>query len=165
MIRQEALSLLREVGCPANVIHHCVAVSEKAVLMARKVQHDQDVDIELVETGGLLHDIGRAKSHRIDHGIVGAALLKEKGINSDLQKICERHICAGIPKEVAEQIGLPPQDFIPVTMEEKIVCLADNLTGHTLEELRKGWKSLFGKNGDIIVTLLDNLHKELEPYL
>jgi hypothetical protein len=50
-------------------------------------------------------------------------------------------------------------------MEEKIVCHADNLTNHTLDELREGWRTFFGSYGDIIVALLDSLHKELEPYL
>jgi uncharacterized protein len=165
MIREEALALLEDAGCPANVIDHCVAVSKKAVVTARRVQNDTVVDLIVVEMGGLLHDIGRARTHGISHGIVGGHLLQERGINSVLQKICERHVCAGIPKEVAVPLGLPPRDFIPVSMEEKIVCHADNLTNHTLDELREGWRTFFGSYGDIIVALLDSLHKELEPYL
>ncbi len=165
MKSEEALILLREVRCPENVIEHCVAVSERSVSIARKIQRNHDIDLKLIEIGGLLHDIGRARTHGVDHGIVGARLLREKGINSELQRICERHVCAGIPRAVAEAVGLPSRDFVPETIEEKIVCHADNLTNHTLEELREGWKTLFGgKNGEIIVTLLDNLHKELEIY-
>lgn len=166
MNREEALHLLREVGCPLNVIEHCVAVSKKAVAIAQRVQHDHAVTICMVELGGLLHDIGRSVTHDIDHGVVGAQLLKERGINDHLQRICERHVCAGIPKSVAVDVGLPPRDFIPVTMEEKIVCHADNMTNHTAEELREGWKNFFGnKNGEIIVALLDDLHNELKKYL
>ncbi len=166
MKREEALTLLREVGCPQNVIAHCEVVSENAVAMARKAQRDFKVDLNLVEIGGLLHDIGRACTHAIDHGVVGAQLLKERSINSSLQKICERHICAGIPKKVAEALGLPPRDFMPETMEEKIVCHADNLEGQTLQQLREEWRALFGdENGKIIVALLDSLHRELEKYL
>jgi uncharacterized protein len=166
MNKAEALELLVAVKCPQNVIDHCVAVSKKAVSIAEKVQEDHDVDIHLVEIGGLLHDIGRACTHGVDHGIVGARLLEERGINSKLQRICERHLCAGIPKQVAESIGLPPRDYVPQTREEKIICHADNLTNHTLEELRAGWKNFFGTdNGRIIVDLLDNLHRELEQYL
>ncbi len=166
MNREEALHLLTAVGCPLNVIEHCRAVSKRAVTIAQQAQNDHTVDTHLVELGGLLHDIGRAVTHGIDHGIVGAYLLKESGINDHLQRICERHVCAGIPKAVAQDIGLPPRDFIPVTMEEKIVCHADNVTNHTVEELREGWKNFFGKkNGEIIVALLDNLHNELKKYL
>jgi uncharacterized protein len=165
MNRKEALYLLTAVGCPVNVINHCSAVSEKARYIAQKVQNDHPVDIHLVEMGGLLHDIGRAVTHSIDHGIVGARLLKKRGINRHLQRICETHILAGVPKAVAKDIGLPPRDFIPQTMEEKIVCHADNMTNHTIEELRIGWKNFFGeKNGQIIITLLDNLYNELKKY-
>jgi uncharacterized protein len=166
MSPEEALLLLKEVGCPGNVVDHCVAVSETGVALAKNVQADHPVDIHLVEIGGLLHDIGRAVTHGIDHGIVGAELLRERGINGPLQRICECHVCAGIPKEVAAEIGLPPRDFVPETLEEKIVCHADNLTNHTVEELRQGWLDFFGrKNGRIIVQYLDSLHKELSPYL
>ena len=41
--------------------------------------------------------------------------------------IIERHIGAGIPKEEAVGLGLPEKDYIPVTIEEKIVAHADNL--------------------------------------
>ena len=90
MKREEALNLLREVGCPENVVDHCIAVSQKAAAMAAKVQQDMRVDVHLVEMGGLLHDIGRALTHKLDHGVVGARLLRERGINGALQKICER---------------------------------------------------------------------------
>lgn len=166
MNRKEALDLLTVVGCPVNVINHCSAVSKKARYIAQQVQNDHPVDIHLVEMGGLLHDIGRAVTHSIDHGIVGARLLKKRGINRHLQRICETHILAGVPKAVAKDIGLPPRDFIPQTMEEKIVCHADNMTNHTIEELRIGWKNFFGeKNGKVIVTLLDNLYNELKKYV
>lgn len=162
----EALNLLKEVGCPDNVVNHCIVVSRRAVAMAAKAQQDMDVDGHLVEIGGLLHDIGRAVTHKLDHGVVGARLLRERGINDALQKICERHVCAGIPRSIAVVMGLPPRDFIPVTIEEKIVSHADNLTNHTLEELRHGWRTFFGsKNGETIIALLDSLHAELEAYV
>lgn len=166
MMRDEALALLQTVKCPPNVIEHCIAVSEKALSMAEKAERHTSVDKELTTIGGLLHDIGRAITHGIDHGVVGAELLSEKGISREFQLICERHVCAGIPGSVAEAIGLPPRDFIPVSLEEKIVCHADNLTNHTVEELRRGWMDFFGsKNGKIIVALLDDLHEELLPYV
>ena len=166
MSPEEALFLLREAACPDNVVEHCVAVADTGMALARNMQDDHVVDIRLVQVGGLLHDIGRALTHGIDHGVVGAQLLRERGVSSALQKICERHVCAGIPREVAVEIGLPPRDFIPLTLEEKIVCHADNLTNHTVEDLQQTWQNFFGKkNGEIIVRYLDNLHEELSPYL
>lgn len=166
MSPEEALLLLRDVACQDNVVEHCVAVAATGVALAENVQRDHPVDISLVQTGGLIHDIGRALTHGIDHGVVGAQLLRERGISGPLQLICERHVCAGIPSEVAVEIGLPPRDFIPRTLEEKIVCHADNLTNHTFEDLQQSWRNFFGeKHGEVIVRYLNNLHSELSPYL
>ncbi|MBU7043292.1 MAG: HDIG domain-containing protein [Theionarchaea archaeon] len=166
MKRDEALALLREVGCPENVVDHCICVSEKATSMACCAQKETEITIPLVTIGGLLHDIGRSITHSIRHGVVGARLLKQHGVCTPLQLICERHVCAGIPKEVAEKIGLGSKDYIPLSLEEKIVCHADNLTNHTVDELRTRWKSFFDKeSGEIIVSLLEQLDAELQNYV
>lgn len=166
MDQKDALHLLNQVGCSSNIIEHSKAVSTKAVAMGKKAQKDYTINIHTAKIGGLLHDIGRAKTHGIDHGIAGAHILKQKGIHPVFQRICERHVCAGIPAKVAKDIGLPEKDFIPVTIEEKIVCHADNITNHTVNELRQGWRNFFGeKNGEIIVRLLNQLHQELKKYV
>jgi uncharacterized protein len=41
--------------------------------------------------------------------------------------IIRNHIGAGITKEEAVSLGLPEEDFLPRTLEEKIVAHADNL--------------------------------------
>jgi uncharacterized protein len=166
MNRQEALSLLHQVDCPENIIDHCISVSEKATTMACCARKETDVDIHLVEIGALLHDIGRSITHSIDHGVVGALLLKQHDVCLPLQLICERHVCAGIPREIAEKIGLEPRDYVPQSLEEKIVCHADNLTNHTLRELRAQWEIFIDReSGKIMVSLLDELHAELKKYI
>ncbi|MFO7903160.1 MAG: HDIG domain-containing protein, partial [Pirellulaceae bacterium] len=47
-----------------KVINHCKAVRDVAVRIAEKA----DADIKLVEAGALLHDIGRGKTHSMNHG-------------------------------------------------------------------------------------------------
>jgi len=121
--REEALQLLRECGCSETVVAHCVAVSELAVKIARRCR----ADVELVEIGGLLHDLGRCKSHSITHAVEGAKVAKEKGLPRKVVDIIEKHIGAGITKEEARHLGLPERDYIPLTLEEKIVAHADNL--------------------------------------
>jgi uncharacterized protein len=44
-----------------------------------------------------------------------------------LTRIIERHVGSGIPAEEAVKLGLPKRDFIPETLEEKIVSYADKL--------------------------------------
>jgi uncharacterized protein len=36
--------------------------------------------LALVEAGAILHDLGRAKSHEVDHGLVGAQMAKSLGL-------------------------------------------------------------------------------------
>ncbi len=83
--------------------------------------------MRLVEMGGLLHDIGRSKTHDVDHAVVGAEILREMGIPEELVLVVERHIGAGIPADEAVELGLPEKHFMPETLEEKIVAYADKL--------------------------------------
>ncbi len=126
--REDALDILKMSGCSKKVIAHCVSVAQLALSMGLKLKNDGlYVDLELVEIGGLLHDIGRAKSHGIDHGIIGVDIAKKNHIEPAVQEIIKRHIGAGITREEAKKMGLPDDDYIPVTLEQKIVANADNL--------------------------------------
>ncbi|HMK48331.1 MAG TPA: HDIG domain-containing protein [Methanocella sp.] len=121
----EAIALLKKYGVGEGVIDHVKKVRNYAMEIAR----DIDCDRELVEAGALLHDIGRSRSHGMDHAVIGAGILREEGVDERIVRIVERHIGAGISKEEAPQWGLPPKDYIPETIEEKIVCHADNMIG------------------------------------
>ena len=120
---EKCIKMLEEKGCSKEVIRHCKAVRDIAVIIAKKT----DADIELVEAGALLHDIGRSRTHGIFHAIEGVKIARNLGLSDKLVKIIERHIGAGISANVAKKLGLPSRDFIPQTLEEKIVCHADNL--------------------------------------
>jgi len=108
-------------------MEHILAVRDYAMEIADKVDCDRD----LVEVGALLHDIGRTKSHGMDHGIIGAQILRDEGVDERIVNIVERHIGAGLTSDEAKKLGLPPKDYVPKTIEEKIVCHADNLIGGT----------------------------------
>ena len=86
-----------------------------------------NVDLELVEIGALLHDIGRSKTHTVHHAIVGAKIAKQRGLPEPIVRIIERHVGGGITAQEAEKLGWPVKDYIPETLEEKIVCYADKL--------------------------------------
>ncbi len=121
--REEALRYLRENGCNETVVRHCIRVSELAVKIAKKCR----ADVRLVEIGGLLHDLGRCRSHSMTHAVEGARIAKVLDLSPALVKIIERHIGAGILPDEAARLGLPRKDYSPKTLEEKIVAHADNL--------------------------------------
>jgi uncharacterized protein (TIGR00295 family) len=117
------LRYLQENGCDETVVKHCLAVSELAVKIAKRCR----ADVHLVEIGGLLHDLGRCKSHTLTHAVEGAKIARSLNMPSALVKIIERHIGAGILPDEAVRLGLPRTDYSPKTLEEKIVAHADNL--------------------------------------
>lgn len=124
-IRSDCIRLLRGVGCDEGVIKHCIAVAELALEIV--CRHYDSVDENLVFKGALLHDIGRTRSHGVDHGFVGGEIARDLGLDEKVVRIIQRHVGAGITAEEAKEVGLPPVDFMPETTEEKIVAHADNL--------------------------------------
>ncbi len=126
--REQALQLLRENHCPANVIAHCKAVAKVAVETAKTCRKKgMKVDVELVEIGALLHDIGRSKTHTVNHAVVGAQIAKAQGLPEPVIAIIERHVGGGITDVEAKTLGWPKSNYTPVTLEEKIVSYADKI--------------------------------------
>ena len=127
---EECIILLKKSGCSENVIRHCKAVRDIAVRIGKKA----NADVELIEVSSLLHDIGRSKTHGIKHAIEGANIAKKLGLSEDIIKIIERHIGAGLAADEAKKLGLPAKDYIPKTLEEKIVCHADSLIDNSKKQ-------------------------------
>lgn len=116
-------------------------------------------DRELVASACLLHDIGTyfvepCKCHPelrkrntepyIKHGVIGADIVRKELLGKKMAKIIERHIGVGISKEeiITKNLPLPLKNFIPETIEEKLVAYADNFHSkkpkfNTYEEMEK----------------------------
>ena len=124
------IELLVQEETPENVIEHSKAVYKKAMEIASNFDN---VDEDLIRKGALLHDIGRSRTHGIDHAIEGVKIAEQYGYDEDVLKIIERHIGAGITAEEAVKLGLPEKSYVPETLEEKIVAHADNLISGTKE--------------------------------
>lgn len=155
---KKCVEILEQTGCSKAVIMHCKAVRDVALKIAVKAH----ADIKLVETGALLHDIGRSKTHGIRHGIEGAKIAQQLGLPQNIKNIIERHLGAGIPKTEAVGFGLPPKDYIPQTLEEKIVCHADNLIDNCKQQvIEKEVEKALKKNYRKYAERLLKLHKEL----
>lgn len=127
MREEDCIDLLRQAGCSDGVIAHCRAVRDLALTYAS----DPLVDRDLVETGALLHDIGRGVTHDLCHAEVGGAICRSFGLDEAVAAIVERHIGAGLKADEASLLGLAPRDCMPRTLEEKIIAHADNLVKGT----------------------------------
>lgn len=85
------------------------------------------VNVELVEIGALLHDLGRSRSHTVHHAVIGADIARSLGLPEAILSIIMRHVGGGITASEAARLGWPRGVYVPQTLEEKIVCYSDKL--------------------------------------
>jgi len=165
MLRKDALELLKKEGCSEDIIRHSVTVSENALKVAKKI--NDKIDENVVEIGGLLHDIGRSKTNSVFHGIEGAKILKRYNIDPVFIDICKNHLGSGIEKQEAEKLGLPKGDYIPKTKEERLIAYIDNLVIEdrlvSFDDALKNFKSRI-KNQRSVKRFLE-MHREFGKYL
>jgi len=161
------ISVLQKAGCTENVVAHCLSVKNTALSIALRVTSVK-LDLELIEAGAMLHDIGRSRTHGITHAVEGARIAREMGIDERIARIIERHIGAGIAADEAAMLGLPPGDYIPETPEEKIIAHADNLTkGHvevSFDECLKMFEQRLGRDNPAVGRVV-RLHREIEGWM
>lgn len=118
------------------LITHSRAVADRALRIV-DAHPELGADRQFVEEAAMLHDIGIVKCDApgicchgtepyIRHGMLGAAMMRAEGSERHA-RVCERHTGAGLSKEEIESqnLPLPHQDFLPETIEEKIICYAD----------------------------------------
>jgi len=123
----KALKMLEEYGGSAGWTRHCMAVSKLAARFAELLSDRYDIDKEFVRTAALLHDIGRYRDqHPVGHGVEGYRLLMDLGYEREAY-VCASHTLFGLTSDEAVMFGLPEQDFIPRTIDESIIPLADAL--------------------------------------
>lgn len=159
------IKILQEEGCPNWVIDHSIAVYNKAI----EISKNFDVNEDLIKKGSLLHDLGRSKTNDIDHAIVGSKLAIKHGFSEEVANIIEKHVGSGITEKEAIELGLPKKNYIPMTLEEKIVSHSDNLVNGSKEVdvdfVVKKWKKRLD-NADEPIYRFKKIHCELvTPFL
>lgn len=165
--RAEALQLLNDANCASHVLRHCRAVATVAVRIAQEIaKQGHSVDIDLVQAGALLHDIGRGVTHSIDHGVAGVIIAQSFGLAPSLIRIIERHIGSGITSTEAQRLELPIKNYLPISVEEKIVTYADKLIEGAREmgyeeAFHKFHQELGGFLGSTAIARFQQLHTEL----
>ncbi|RMF06325.1 HD domain-containing protein [Candidatus Woesearchaeota archaeon] len=188
---EEAIRILQDVSPDRKtfeiVLNHAEAVRKVAVRIADAINRNSGstgahADMKTVKIGALLHDIGRFRHPpgpgSVLHGIAGAEMLrgiaeretdaKRKAALEKYARIAERHLGAGITKEDIEEqnLPLPKKDYLPETLEEKIIAYADNLIAGTEEKdfdyvVRRFRKELNEK----VVERFVRLHNELSALM
>ena len=141
-----------------NVISHIEKVTEKALEIGLKLKKKgYRVDMDLLETGSYLHDIGRSVTFGVRHAVESSKIARELGFKEPIIRLIERHVGAGITSEEAEALGLPKRKFIPQTLEEKILAYADKFL-----ESNFVFKTI---DGEQIVERIDLIYDSIEPTL
>ena len=145
-----------------RLLLHSTQVRNKALFIARRLT--QKIDLDLVASGSMLHDIGIRFCHAPDigcfgeknyllHGIIGAEHIRKLNLDNGekLARICERHTGSGLTAaEIkAASLPLPERDFLPESIEEKIICLADKF---------------FSKSGDMREKSLEKIRKSISKF-
>ena len=159
-----------------TLLKHSLQVRDKAFELASRTA--VSVDMETVNAGALLHDIGikvchapgifcHGELHYLRHGIEGAAMLRQYGKEKEIDleapaRICERHTGSGLTalEITAQALPLPPQDFLPETPEEKLVCLADKFfskSGNMEEKTFEAVKRSMAKFGPEVLDRFQKL--------
>lgn len=130
------------------LITHSEQVRDRALAII-DAHPEWEVDRQFVEEASMLHDIGIflcnapkiycAGTHAyIEHGFLGAELLRLEGLHKHAL-VAERHTGTGISLDqvLREELPIPAQDYLPISLEEKIICYADKFysKSHLGEEM------------------------------
>jgi uncharacterized protein (TIGR00295 family) len=164
---EECRRIFEEERLGPRVVDHVEAVAALARRAAEALRRKGHlVNVDLVHVGALLHDIGRSKSHGIDHAVRGAEILRRRGLPEALVLCVERHTGGGIDLSEARALGLPPKDYNPTSLEEKLVCHVDNLfDGSRRQTLAKELEYLRAQNLHHVVPKVEALHREISALL
>jgi uncharacterized protein len=95
--------------------------------------------------------------------VVGGKLLRSLGVDERVAKIAEKHVGAGITEKEAARLHLPQGNYMPETLEEKIVAAVDNLIEGTKRvTIDKAEADFHDKlNGNPAAARIRSLHDEV----
>nr|MBP7472231.1 HDIG domain-containing protein [Prevotella sp.] len=146
------------------LITHSTLVMKRAVCIC-DAHPEMQMDRSFIIEAAMLHDIGICKCDAagiqcfgtepyICHGHIGAEMLRSEGLLRHA-RVCERHTGTGLTKEdiISRNLPLPHEDFLPETLEEKVICYADKFYSKTHPEREKSFEKAkaslakFGEEG------------------
>ncbi len=128
--KAELLGVAGELGASEELRSHLSLVADVAVAVARLIAaNGVQISIEDILAGALLHDIGYLHQEGVQHGVKGSEIVRDLGFSESVARIVERHILGGLSKELirSAKLDLPARDYVPTSVEEKVVAFADQL--------------------------------------
>jgi len=119
------------------VYTHCEIVCRIALDTAKR--NNLSVDIEILKTAAMLHDIGTyalyideldtfQKAGYMQHALLGAALLQEEGLPDSVTSAVKTHILMGLSAEEVKKHRDGRHPYIDLTaksIEAELLCYAD----------------------------------------
>lgn len=143
------------------LVWHSEQVAAKALAIAERVMH-LEPDTDFIRQAAMLHDIGIFMTNSpslgchgtypyVAHGYLGRALLEKNNLPRHAL-VCERHVGAGISAHDIgrHQLPLPVRDMLPLSLEEKIICVADKFFSKDTSEMH-GERSL-----DTVISIIQH---------
>jgi uncharacterized protein (TIGR00295 family) len=162
---EQCLALHAKYGSSDRIVIHCRTVARISKQLTDAFQGKAvEVDAIAVIAGALLHDIGRNRTQTVEHGYVGAKMLEEERVDAIVVEIVRRHVGAGIAAEEAARLGFPKGDYIPRTLEQKVVCFADKMvTSDTVRPFEEEVRRFERKGHDVqrLRRLKESIKEEL----
>lgn len=150
--------IMREERLPLAVVRHSCVVNLVAMEMARRC----GADLELVNAASLLHDIGRSSTHGVNHVAESVRIARERNLPPELVDCIGRHIASGFTAEEAEALGLPKGDYMPITLEDKVVNFADNLVSdRSIKTVAQAAERMRSKGFELTATRMLAMGEEL----
>lgn len=173
---QRIIDKYYEQGSPLReiLVSHSRQVADLALEIADRLQ--LPLDRLLIEDAAMLHDIGilytdapgiecHGSEPYIRHGLLGAELLRREGVPGQIARVAECHTGTGLTADdIAERhLPLPPGDYMPHTMLERLICYADKFYSKSRGAQRKTLgqaRATALRHGQSTLDRFDELHRE-----
>ncbi|MBU1974311.1 MAG: HDIG domain-containing protein [Nanoarchaeota archaeon] len=138
------------------IVKHSQLVKKKALEIAKNVP-ELKPDLQFIKEAAMLHDIGVCKTkapligipkgdHYFTHWEQGRKILEQEGLPKHAL-VAERHFGVSKKEIIRQNLPVTKKDFLPLTVEEEIIALADRFytkkpgeleKERTIEEVRTG---------------------------
>lgn len=160
-------------GTPSRELlwEHQAAVATFALELAQRFP---EARLDFIEEASWLHDIGIRYTHApgifchgelpyLCHGIVGREICEQAGL-AEHGMVCETHVGTGLTAAEVAATGypMPLRDMLPVSLEERLICYADQFFSKSSPERLslEGVRRRVGRFGAAPLERFESLHRQ-----